>query len=85
MQIASYLHKETGYSELWLNIGLLVAGLHLLGSLSSAIINPVLSVAMLIRGKGSRLANAGRLAGQLVGALLGTYLAVAYVPEPYQG
>lgn len=83
-EVASYLHRETGLSELWLNIALLVAGLHILGSLSSAIINPVLSVAMLIRGRGGLLANLCRLAGQLVGACLGTYVAVAYVPLPYQ-
>lgn len=89
MQVAQRLSPLTGINELQLAIGLLTLGLALLAPVCSALwgamINPNGPIAMICLGKGNTAANLLRMGGQLVGAALGSLLAITFVPVQHKG
>ncbi|MEW5313540.1 MAG: hypothetical protein WDW38_005100 [Sanguina aurantia] len=87
LQVAVVLAEATGLSLLWSNISVLLFALLLISPLlawSGALFNPTANVALLFSGHGQWSHNALRMVCQLVGAVIGSSAAVAFLPTSLQ-
>lgn len=83
-QGARVVAQRAGTDEYSAGLGITVLGLILIGplcnSLGGAIFNPVHNVAFMVVGRGSCVFNFVRMLSQLLGALVGSRLAVVLLP-----